>query len=364
MRILVINPILYTSETRRIRREASIQDTMIYDFCLAFGKLGHEVTLLGGEPFRPREEEDYPFPVLWGKCVGQGLFMPHCLPFMPATYALVKNGKYDLVISSEVFSLNSLLAYWAAPQKTVIWHELAKHNAILHRIPSKLWYNVVARFLMRRAKVVARSVQARAFIGRYCKNTQHTVIGHGVNLDKFQAVMGKENYFVVCSQLIARKRIDGILKNFAAYVQTYDATASLWVIGEGELAEDLKKLAAALQIAGRVVFAGKMRHGDLLPVLARAKALLVNTEKDNNMVSIAESVAVATPVVTTDVPLNADTIRKYGLGIVKKAWTQEDLKKIVLDNTVYVQNCMNYRENLSTKTTAKQFLAIMQKGDG
>ncbi len=360
MRILVINPILYTSETRRIQRETSIKDTMIYDLCLAFRKLGHQVTLLGGEPFRPRDEETYPFPVLWGRCVGQKLFMPHCLPFMPATYTLVKKGKYDLVISSEVFSVNSLLAYWAAPQKTVIWHELAKHNAILHRIPSKVWYNVAARFLMRRAKVVARSAQAREFIGRYCKNTQERVIGHGVNLDKFQAGVEKENYFVVCSQLISRKRIDGILEAFAAYVQKYDNTSRLWVIGEGELDRDLKKLADALHIADHVVFTGKMRHDDLLPVLAKAKALLVNTRKDNNMVSIAESVAVATPVVTTDVPLNAAEIQKYGLGIVEKAWTQEELKKITRDNAVYVQNCMNYRERLSTMATAAQFLEIMR----
>ena len=116
--------------------------------------------------------------------------MPHCLPFMPETYWYVKQHRteYDLIITSEVFSLNSLMAYRAAPDKTIIWHELAKHNAIMKRIPSKIWYGVIARLFMRNAKVVARSVEARNFVKKYCMNTDVNVIDHGVNLDKFKSI--------------------------------------------------------------------------------------------------------------------------------------------------------------------------------
>lgn len=31
MKVLVINPIMYTSETKNIKRAASIKDTMMYD---------------------------------------------------------------------------------------------------------------------------------------------------------------------------------------------------------------------------------------------------------------------------------------------------------------------------------------------
>lgn len=41
MKVLVINPIMYTSETKNIKRAASIKDTMMYDFCLAFHEMGH-----------------------------------------------------------------------------------------------------------------------------------------------------------------------------------------------------------------------------------------------------------------------------------------------------------------------------------
>lgn len=360
MKVLIINPIMYTSESRDIKRAVSIKDTMMYDFCLAFYDMGHSVTLVGGEPFKPTKSETYPFEVLWWKCRCQKICMPHCLPFMPETYQYVKQhrAEYDLIITSEIFSLNSLMAYRAAPDKTIIWHELAKHNAIMKRIPSKIWYRFITRLFMRKAKIVARSVEARDFVKRYCLNTDENVIDHGVNLDKFKAMKTKENYFVVCSQLIERKQIDGILEKFAYYLNKYDATYKLYIIGDGELKEELQMMVRTLKIAQNVIFTGKMTHDELLPILSGAKALLVNTVKDNNMISIVEAIAVGTPIVTTDVPLNSTYIKAYRLGIAKKQWDETDLEAIVSDNRVYVENCMNYRYKLSTKQRVEQFLEV------
>lgn len=360
MKVLVINPIMYTSETKSIKRAASIKDTMMYDFCLAFHEMGHSVTLVGGEPFKPTEDETYPFQVLWWECKCQKICMPHCLPFMSETYRYVKkhHPEYDLVITSEVFSLNSLMAYRAAPDKTVIWHELAKHNAIMKKIPSKVWYGIIARLFMRNAKVVARSVEARDFVKKYCPNTDSNVIDHGVNLDKFKVSVEKENSFVVCSQLIERKKIDGILEKFAKYLNQYDLTYRLYIIGEGELKEKLQTIAQTLGIASHVIFTGKMTHDELFLILSKSKALLVNTVKDNNMISIIEAIAVGTPIVTTDVPLNSTYIKEYQLGIAKKKWDELDLKDVVSNSKMYIKNCMKYRYKLSTKQKVEQFLEI------
>lgn len=73
MKVLVINPIMYTSETKNIKRAASIKDTMMYDFCLAFHEMGHSVTLVGGEPFKPTKSETYPFEVLWWSASAKSL---------------------------------------------------------------------------------------------------------------------------------------------------------------------------------------------------------------------------------------------------------------------------------------------------
>lgn len=361
MKVLVINPIMYTSETRNINRANSIKDTMMYDFCLAFHEMGHEITLVGGEPFMPQIKEEYPFEVLWWECKGKRLFMPHCLPYMPETRRYIKQhiAEYDLIITSEVFSLNSLMAYMAAPKKVIIWHELAKHNAIMKKIPSKIWYGFIARFFLGEAKIVARSNEARYFIKHYCRNVDEMVIDHGVNIDKFKASTVKDNSFVVCSQLIERKCIDGIIEKFGVFLKKYNPAFRLYIIGNGELEQRLRKQADDAGLSDSVVFKGRMTHSELLPILSKARALLVNTVKDNNMVSIVESIAVGTPVVTTDIPLNSAYIQKYKLGIAKPRWNEDDLQEVVLNNEDYVGNCMNYRYTLSTKKRVEQFIAII-----
>ena len=130
--------------------------------------------------------------------------------------------------------------------------------------------------------------------------------------------------------------------------------------GEGEEEEALKDASRKLGIDGQVIFYGRLSHEKLLPILARAKALLVSTEKDNNMVSIVESIALGTPVVTTSVPYNASYIRREELGIVEDGWSADALKRIVSDNEKYVENCLAYREKLSSAACAKRFLAIME----
>ena len=49
------------------------------------------------------------------------------------------------------------------------------------------------RLFMRNVRVVARSIEARDFISRYCQNTEKEVIDHGVNLDKFHVCNEKGN---------------------------------------------------------------------------------------------------------------------------------------------------------------------------
>ena len=156
-------------------------------------------------------------------------------------------------------------------------------------------------------------------------------------------------------------KIDGILEKFAKYLDQYNSTCRLYIIGEGELKEKLQRMAQTLGIAPNVIFTGKMTHDELLPILSKSKALLVNTVKDNNMISIVEAIAVGTPIVTTDVPLNSTYIKEYQLGIAKKQWDESDLNDVVSNSEMYIESCMKYRYKLSTKQRVEQFLEIERK---
>lgn len=361
-KVLVINPILYTAETNEIPRVDSIKDTMIYSLCLGFLQAGHEVTLIAAEDYRPSRKEKYDFPVLWFRTVFHKVFLPRCFPYMPGLRRFLRRSrKYDIIVTSEVFATWSYTAARVCPKKTIIWHELAAYNNMLYKIPAKLWYQLVARFLMRRVRVVPRSEEAGAFIGRFLPRVVSPPLDHGVDLRRFSPLRqgGREASFVVVSQLIPRKRIAHTIEAFGDFVRDGHPSYRLNIIGAGEEEETLKRLVAERGLQERVTFWGKLSHEELLPIVASSKALLVSTRKDNNMVSIVESIALGTPVVTTSVPYNASYIRREELGIVEDGWSSDTLVRIVAENERYVANCLAYRQKLSNVACAEKFLCLL-----
>lgn len=55
MKIIVINPILFTHEKGVIPHVTTIKETMIYDLCLAYHRAGHAVTLIAAPIMHLRE---------------------------------------------------------------------------------------------------------------------------------------------------------------------------------------------------------------------------------------------------------------------------------------------------------------------
>lgn len=355
MKILIINPILYTSETANIKKIKTIKDTMIYNLCLAFKNMGHEPVLVATENYKPLEKEKYDFEIKFLTAKYIKIFKPNCFPLLKGLKKVLKED-YDFIITGEVFSMSSLLASIIVPKKTIIWHELAKHNNILKKIPSKIWYNIIARIFQRNVRVVPRSKNAYDFISKYCNNVSEEYIDHGVNLEEFTCITKKSNQFIVLSQLIKRKRIEGIIKIFTDYNKKVDKDSFLYIIGTGEEEENLKKLTEKYKITDKIIFKGFMFHKDVVPILSNSKALIINTEKDNSMISIVESLATCTPVVTTDVPYNSYYINKEKLGVVEEKLSYLDLKEIVDNNNLYVNNCVNYRKKISNEYKVEQFL--------
>ena len=357
MKVLIVNAILYTSETHEVKKVNSIKDTMIYDLCLAFDKAGHEVTLFAAEDYKPVADEEYPFEIFWAKTKLTKLFPANVLPYCPSIKSLLKSRSFDLVITSEVFSLLSFMAVRNARCKVIVWQELAKHNNLMHKIPSKIWYGIVARLFYSKPLVVARSEKAKEFIKKYCKNVSDKTIDHGVNLDKFTPCTEKADYFIIPSQLIARKQIDKSIKAFADFAKERDF--HLYICGEGEEEANLKALSAKLGVEDKVKFFGKVPHETLKEYLAKAAAMLIYTRKDNNMISVVESIACATPVVTTSVPYNTAYIRSEKLGIVSDSWGKNELEEIVNNNAYYTDNCLNYRVQISDGKRVEQFLELL-----
>lgn len=365
MKILIVNPILYTSETDEIPKVKSIKDTMIYTLCRGFLENGDEPVLIAADSYKPIEAETYPFRVIWFPCGLPKICKPRCLPLLKGFRKFLKQERksFDYIIASEVFSLTTLICALFAKEKTMIWHELGAHNNLMNKIPSKVWYNIMPRLFMRNIPIIPRSCNAQEFIRHYATKVSATIIDHGVDIQKIECSAQKENYFVVVSQLIERKQIDGIIDTFTQFYHDGYEIYSLKIIGDGILRETLAKQVKHLGMQDSIQFYGSLSHQQLAPILMSAKALLVNTKKDNNMVSIVESIAAGTPVISTDVPFNASYIQAFDLGIVKAAWGVNELIALCQNNAAYVANCLAYRDKLSNSYCAEAFKRMAEQNN-
>jgi len=359
MNVLLLNSILRTAQNGVIPAADSIKDCMIYNLGLGFLSSGHTVTLVAASEYKPSAPEEYDFEVVFLPSAFKRLLPPAVLPLQPALWRFLKSNRerFDLVISSEVFAFPSLFASILAPRKTLVWHELALHTHKFKSIPSYFWYYVVAKIFMRSIPVVARSDAAKQFISRYMPRTLPDTIEHGVNLSRFECSAVKQRQFIVVSQLIPRKNIAGIIGKFARFVQTYN-DFRLLIVGRGELEEALRRQVGELQISDNVEFCGFKAHHELHPLLASSMALLIDTRQDNNMVSIPEAIACGTPVVTNRIPTNSYIIGDNALGVADE-WDEHTLQQVVDNNGFYVNNCLAYRDRLSTQTVARRLLSAV-----
>ena len=363
MNILVVNPIMYSNETDNIKKVNSIKDTLMYNVCLALKNCGCNVTLVSSFDFKPIEDEDYPFKIIFFKSILKKICYPRIIPLLKGYKKYLKKNKnsFDFAICSESFSLSTFTTSRILKEKCIIWQEMAKHQRKFFKLPSKIWHNLVVRFFYKKNLMVPRSKEARDFICNYSKNICSSIIEHGVNLNKFTNSNVKvSKQFLVASQLIERKHIDKIIDQFYQLLKKY-RDYKLVICGDGPLKEQLVGYCKSLDIQDSVLFRGNLSHDKLSVEYYKSLALLIYTSQDNNMVSIIESICSGTPVITTSIPYNCIYIKEFKLGIVNDYWGTNEMEEIINNYNFYSENCISYRSNLSTSETARKFVEILKK---
>jgi len=361
MNICILNSILYTADNNIIPKVDSIKDCMIYNFALGFKELGHSVTLVAASDYKPINYESYDFEIIFIKSCFKKVFLPTVLPFQIGliSYLYKEKDRFDLIISSEVFSFPSLFSAIISPKKTIIWQELGEHNRKFNKIPSIIWYNFIARLFMQSPLVIPRSRKSMEFIKAYSYNVTNEYIEHGLNIDKFSISNIKKKQLIVVSQLISRKNISSVIVKFNNYVKKYaDKETKLIIAGKGDQEVILKNLCNSLKMSDQVIFTGFISHVELFTILSESLALLVDTKRDLNMVTIAEAVACGTAVLTNDVPYSSYYIAEEKLGIVKFEWSEDDIFQIISNNEFYTSNCSMYRQKLSNSYLSNKMVGL------
>lgn len=365
MRIIVINPILFTPEKGVIPRVKTIKDTMIYDLCLAYYRAGHTVTLVAARDYAPKQREKYEFEVVFLETRWSRLFKPSLIPFMPGLWHFLKSRRQcvDMVLTSETFSVSSLMAARIFPGKTAIWQELGSHNRKMKTLPSRIWYNFVARFLMRKVWVIPRSYVAQRFIGQYMPRVGEP-IGHGVKLVPASADSGvKKPQFLTVGQLIPRKNIGSIMAKFDTFLSNYPQYGNyvLYIAGDGVLRDDYTRQIAEMGRQQQIILLGKLSHEELFRYYRESKASLFDSFRENNMLSLMESISLSTPVITNKVPFNSNEVEENQLGIARDGWNEVDMARVIEQNDFYVENCKYYASLITVDAVAGRIIESFEE---
>lgn len=364
MRVLILNFILSTAVDGRIIRRQSNGNTMIYNMARGFIKAGHEVTLCAADEFRPLEEDTHEFEVRYFKSRWPKIFKPYLLPLPKGLGRFLKREgeRFDMIVSVDTFSFPTLICARKCRKKLLVWQEMAFMQGMMKKMPAKIWYNFIAPTFIGGVRVVAQSERSKAFISKYLKNVSDITAGHGVDSDIFYPAETRGRWFVVISMLVFRKRIDRILEKFAGFIRNSDEKDyMLEIVGEGPEEANLRRRAEELDIAGHVRFNGFMTHEEIAAKSREATALLVDTQQDNNMVTITESIANGTPVLTNCVPNNASTVARLGLGIAKDGWDWNELATMAREYDRFHANCMKHRHFFTSDGVACQLIESFRR---
>lgn len=369
MNILLINPLLYTPPEKggEVNRISTLDNTMAVNYALGFVQLGHSVTIVASEEYKPLNEKIYEgidivyFPNIAKRYIKR---FPNGFPILKGLKRWLKreNNRFDIIISSEAFTYTTYIAASVCPKKTIIWQELGSHNRMLRQLPSKIWYNTIVRCLMKRVLVVPRSESARIFISNYSNRVSPITIGHGIDSDAFCPQTNKQQCFAVVSQLIKRKNIPLIISKFAAFIESYakDSVWQLLIAGDGEERQAVEQVIAELNLQQNVILLGRCNKWQVGELLRKSTALLVDSVHEYSMISICEALACGTPVITNRVPYTSYEVEKYDLGIVKDDWDWHDMVKVIECRDKYVRRCTEYSSQLSYTYLAQKMLDAAQ----
>ncbi|NDW12801.1 glycosyltransferase [Bacteroides sp. 214] len=363
MKILIINSILYSVENNTVHEVNSIKDTMIVSLANEFVAKEHQITLVAAEEYKPISEEGCSFNIIYLPSNLKRIFNPSLLPLHLNLFSYLRKHKeeYDLVITSEVFSFNSLFASIVMPQKTIIWQELGKYNKMMKEIPARIWYNVIARCFMNKPLIVARSPVAKRFIQSFNLRVYEDIISHGSNLTLPKSGVSKKKQFIVVARLVPGKNIISMISVYKKYITTFSKKDyKLYIAGDGPMRNEIEEYVFANGLDGQVVLLGNVIHDKLTDYFASSLCMFCNSSKDLNMIAIEESISLGTPIITNTVPYSAEWIKNNTLGIAKDNWDEHDIHEIVENSKLYINNCMEYSPKLSRAYIVDRFINILK----
>jgi glycosyltransferase involved in cell wall biosynthesis len=164
------------------------------------------------------------------------------------------------------------------------------------------------------------------------------IVYNGIDVNKFvkerknpePGLMSEDNNVIrigITARLVPVKDHATLLRAFKLVVNEI-RNAELWVIGDGELAEELKKLTRDLEIEKQVKYLGK--RDDVHELLSSLEIFVLSSKSEGLSLAILEAMASALPVVATAVGGNPEIIVQEETGLLVPPGNPEKMAQAIL----------------------------------
>lgn len=202
-----------------------------------------------------------------------------------------------------------------------------------NQVPKNKYYRV-ARFAYKRIDHVYSCSEGlkNFFLGAGIQfKNEVRVIHHGFDYPKTEAVEKKSSTEFLCAipgRLIPRKGHQLVLKH-STQLREKIPGFNLVIIGDGELAEELKSYVTQNNLNDCVVFTGNVK--DVRPYLAQSDLILVPSFAEGLPLVIFEAMSVSKPVIAFDTIGPAEAVEEGVTGFLIKPFDDEKFAEKIIE---------------------------------
>ena len=311
MRIALVNPITKTMD--RPKRVWSLfgrggKETLLSDAEVNFVKLAqamanldHEVTLFISDCFKPKK----PYLPVGNLKIRylptriKYIFPPGYIPLLPTLFRELKDGKFDIVQTSDLFQPSTAMAALTCI-RLFVWQEIDKYSARFPvRTLQKFYNQTIERWLRKKVSVIPRSQSSKNFLKSQGWTRTFEVIPTPVDTDVFKPIpKTPEEYLLVVTRLAPTCGLFFLLEVIAELKRVLP-TLKWLIVGNGSLADLFQREVVERGLSSCVEIQSKfLSHQELNEVYNKSYMLLITTEGGLFPHIAFESMAAGKPVVS------------------------------------------------------------------
>ena len=256
------------------------------------------------------------------------------IPLFPFAIERLDLSKYDLIISSSHSVTKGIktkpnqlhISYCHSPMRYAwdnaeLYLSQANMSKGLKGLAAKSVINYLRKWDLKTASRPNFLIANSKFISEKIKrvyNRNSTVIYPPVDVNKFNYVKDKSNYYLTASRMVPYKRVDLIVEAFSSM-----ENKKLKVIGSGPELNRIKNLSSP-----NIEFLGYKDDEELKDLMQHAKAFVFAAEEDFG-ITVVEAMACGTPVIALNKGGTAETVVNQKTGILFESQTNESIKKAI-----------------------------------